>query len=100
MHGPGPGHWSNACGFGPAIKNLDTGGISDIGRTNTTRLKAVLPLLAQLVTVGVAAPLCYWLFRHSFGWGLHLSAALTAAIAMLAGLIAALVCWKRGQRKG
>jgi Na+-driven multidrug efflux pump len=62
-------------------------------------LKAVLPLIVQLVTVGVAAPLLYWLFRHGIGWGLHLSAALTAAIAMIAGLVAALIFWKRGQRK-
>jgi Na+-driven multidrug efflux pump len=62
-------------------------------------VKAVLPLIVQLVTVGATTPLCYWLCRDVFGWGLHLSAALTAAIAMIAGLVAALICWKRGQQR-
>lgn len=64
-------------------------------------MQASLPLIVQLVTVGVTAPLCYWLFHHQIGWGLHLSAALTAVIAMTAGLVAALICWKRaaGNRK-
>jgi Na+-driven multidrug efflux pump len=62
-------------------------------------LKAVLPLIVQLVTVAVTAPLFYWLCRNVFGWGLHLSAALTAALAMTAGLVAALICWKRAQGK-
>jgi len=62
-------------------------------------MRKFLPLIAQTVVVAITVPLAYHLFVRVMQLNLHMAAALVGLTAMVAGLIAALVCFKLNRRK-
>jgi hypothetical protein len=63
-------------------------------------MKPFLPLIAQTIVVALTVPLMWFLCTRVWQLGLHATAGLTAGTAMLAGLLAAYLFWKRGRRQG